>query len=607
MHRTVFPRLLAAVWFLATALNLAAQGTAISYQGRLNVSGTPANTNYDFRFAVFNAPTNGSLVSGWLTNAAVPVANGLFTVNLDFGPGVFNGTSNGSNDWLDIGVRAVGATNFTELIPRQPILPVPYALFATSASNLLGSLLATQITGTISSASISGVYSNTVNFVNGTNSFTGNGSNLTSLNASQITLGTLADARLASDVALLDQSQTFTGANTFNGANIFNASNSFAGPDSFAGANSFSGINTFTNNGNYFVGSFFGNGLVGWIPVSAASTNAMRDAGYLLLNAGLSSVTLPTTPLYVGDIVRISGGGGGGWLVKENSGQIILGNFAAYRNSFMVSLPASPTINAKGVAASADGVRMYVVGSDQYGVYASSDSGHTWGRVNADGGNSYYYNSVACSANGKILYAQRSSGNAIEASTNAGLTWSASSAGNGYAIACTASGTLIAPSSGYNLACSGNGTYLARLSGGAISISSNSGGGWNSITGPAGVTVTSLAVSSDCTRLVAAATNGLLFASSNQGSTWTTLTVTNQAWSSAWMSPDGGKFAATVSQIGSTIAGGIYSCVVSAQPGTTSTTSTGSICGSQGAAVELQYLGGGQFMPVGATGLLWAN
>ena len=621
MHRIVLSRWLAAVLFFAAAAPLLAQGTAISYQGRLNVSGTPANTNYDFRFAVFNAPTNGVQVSIWLTNAAVPVSNGLFSVILDFGPGVFNGTSNGSNDWMDIGVRALGVTNFTELAPRQPILPVPYALFATSASNLLGSLLATQITGTISSALISGIYSNSVNFVSVTNSFTGNGSNLTSLNASQITLGTLADARLASDVALLDQNQTYTGANTFNGANIFNASNSFTGPNGFTGANTFAGtgtyngVNTFSNLGNSFSGSFYGNGLVGWATVSGATQQAVKDHGYMLTSSGLTTVTLPASlGMTGGEIVRVSGGGGGGWLVKENSGQSIVGNFASYGNSFMISLPNSPGIsNPKSIAASADGVRMYAVEyvlNANYGVYASSDSGQTWNQINADGGNNYYYNSVACSADGKILFAQRSvTDTAIEESTNGGLTWSSSSTGYGHAIACTASGTLLPPDATYNYACSGNGTCRARLSSGAISVSVNSGASYSvSVTAPAGGTVTSLAVSSDCTKLVAAATNGLLFASSNQGATWTMLTLTNQAWSGVWMSPDGSKFAATVSTTSaSPLNGGIYTCTVSPQPGTVTTLSTGSICGGQGAAVELQYLGGNQFMPVSSVGLLWAN
>ena len=105
-------------------------------------------------------------------------------------------------------------------------------------------------------------------------------------------------------------------------------------------------------------------------------------------------------------------------------------------------------------------------------------------------------------------------------------------------------------------------------------------------------------------RLVAGGTNGLLYASANRGATWTPITTTSQFWSGAWMSADGSKFAATVSTIGST-SGGIYYSSTSAQPNTISTNST--ICGSQGSAVELQYVGNGKFMPVSSAGLLWAN
>lgn len=50
------------------------------------------------------------------------------------------------------------------------------------------------------------------------NSFSGGGADLTNLNATNITSGTLNDARLSSNVALLDANQTFTGSNTFTGA-----------------------------------------------------------------------------------------------------------------------------------------------------------------------------------------------------------------------------------------------------------------------------------------------------------------------------------------------------------------------------------------------------
>jgi len=58
-------------------------------------------------------------------------------------------------------------------------------------------------------------------------SFSGNGANLTSLNATNITTGTLSDARLSANVALLNANQTFTGNNIFSGTFLHqNASNS---------------------------------------------------------------------------------------------------------------------------------------------------------------------------------------------------------------------------------------------------------------------------------------------------------------------------------------------------------------------------------------------
>jgi hypothetical protein len=583
VQQKILLRLLTAVFFSAAALNLPAQGTAIFYQGRLNDSGSPASANYDFRFVVFTAPTNGTSVSLSLTNYAVPVANGLFTVALDFGPGVFNGTVNGSNYWLDIGVRAMGVTNFTALTPRQPILPVPYAIFATSASNLLGGLQSTQLVGTLPSTLLSGTYSGSVNFSNAGNSFAGtfagNGANLTSLNGSQITGGTVADARLTPNVALLNRSQTFTGTNIFTGTNYFN------------------GVNTFTNFGNAFSGSFFGNGLVGWIPVYSTATNAQRDHGYMLLNSGLTTVTLPTSAsLSVDDIVRVSGAGAGGWLAQENSGQSTTGNLAAFRNAFVTTLPVASDYH--GVAASADGVRMYAVGNGLTGVWASSDYGRTLVQVSSSGttGLSGSWFAVACSANGKIVYAEPYAGGTIRKSTDSGVNWTATgTSATKVPIACSADGNTLLT----GVACSGNGTYLARVSGGAVQVSNNGGSSWTSVVTGA----TCVAASSDCTKLVVGVSNGLLYASSDLGASWTTLTATNQIWSGAWMSPDGSKFAATVSTVGG-ITGSIDYCNVSALP---NTVTTNSISGGQGSAVELQYIGNGQFMPVSSAGLLWAN
>jgi hypothetical protein len=122
-----------------------AQGTAFSFQGRLNEGVNPANGIYDLRFTVFDAATNGNIVAGPVTNSSAAISQGLFTVTLDPGAGVFNGAGR----WMEVAVRTNGGSLFTVLVPRQLTLPVPYAVMAESASNLLGMLPAEQLSGTI--------------------------------------------------------------------------------------------------------------------------------------------------------------------------------------------------------------------------------------------------------------------------------------------------------------------------------------------------------------------------------------------------------------------------------------------------------------------------
>ena len=127
-----------------------AQGTAFTYQGRLNNGTNPATGIFDLRFTVYDAMSGGSVAGSALTNAATPVTNGLFTVMLDFGAGVFNGNAR----WLDIAVRTNGATSFTTLSPRQKLTPTPYAVMANTASNLLGTLPASQLGGTVANSQL---------------------------------------------------------------------------------------------------------------------------------------------------------------------------------------------------------------------------------------------------------------------------------------------------------------------------------------------------------------------------------------------------------------------------------------------------------------------
>ena len=146
----------------ATSVPVFAQDTAFTYQGRLNANGASASGTYNLTFSLFTVSAGGSAVVGPVTTNGVLVTNGLFTVRLDFGPGVFTGT----NYWLEVGVETNGAGSFTTLAPRQPITPTPYAVFAEGAD-------AAGISGTIPAGNVGGTYGNAVNFNNGANSFDG--------------------------------------------------------------------------------------------------------------------------------------------------------------------------------------------------------------------------------------------------------------------------------------------------------------------------------------------------------------------------------------------------------------------------------------------------
>lgn len=183
----------------APQLTTHAQGTAFTYQGRLNNNGTNTSGIYDLRFTLFNTNTTGAAIAGPVTNATTSVSNGLFTASVNFGS-VFTGASN----WLELAVRTNGAASFTTLAPRQQLTPVPYALFATTASNVTGALPAAQLTGTISPVRLPiTVVTNNASSVVLDGTFSGDGAGLTNLNASQLTSGTIPDARLSANVSLL--------------------------------------------------------------------------------------------------------------------------------------------------------------------------------------------------------------------------------------------------------------------------------------------------------------------------------------------------------------------------------------------------------------------
>ena len=106
---------------------IAQQTTAFTYQGQLRDGGTNANGTYTMIFKLYDAVTNGNQIGSAITNSAT-LANGLFTVDLDFGAGVFNG----SGRWLETIVEG------DKLTPRSQILAAPYAQYAMTPAGPQG-------------------------------------------------------------------------------------------------------------------------------------------------------------------------------------------------------------------------------------------------------------------------------------------------------------------------------------------------------------------------------------------------------------------------------------------------------------------------------------
>ncbi|MFO0837959.1 MAG: hypothetical protein U1D55_05485 [Phycisphaerae bacterium] len=168
----------------ALAVAQAPLNTTFSYQGRLLDGGAPPPTSnhYDMQFQLHSDPVANAPVGPTLCVDDVPHdAGGLINVALNFGS-VFGNTAL----YLQIGIRQdsiagnCGSGGYTPLSGRQALTNAPFASYALNADTL------------------DGLDSTTLQ----------NAANLT---------GTLADARLSSNVALLNTAQTFTANKFFNG------------------------------------------------------------------------------------------------------------------------------------------------------------------------------------------------------------------------------------------------------------------------------------------------------------------------------------------------------------------------------------------------------
>jgi hypothetical protein len=289
------------------------------------------------------------------------------------------------------------------------------------------------------------------------------------------------------------------------------------------------------------------------------------------------------------------------------------------------------------LASSSDGSRVAGVVSDGALIY-STNSGQAWQQANAPSTASW--TSIASSASGSLLAACVTGGGVYTNSLSSFTNFNATSLGaNSWdAIASSANGSNL----------------VAVVNGARIHTSTNDGFSWVTQNGPPITNWISVASSADGSKLAAAvnsSASGHIWTSLDYGVTWVEQTNSPAAlWYHIASSADGGRLVAVVNTLGGN-GGGIYVSadygahwaaqnvpnedwysVTCSADGTTmaaayhnatvngiyywhassATTSTsigvnGSLSGGPGSAVELQYIGNGQFMPISGIGAFWAN
>jgi hypothetical protein len=557
-----------------------AQTTVFTYQGRLTDAGAPANETFDLRFTLHETAVLTNQIGSATNVAPVTVSNGLFTVSLDFG-NVFDGGAR----WLQIGVRAFGDLNpYAVLAPRQLLTSTPYAIQAISAgtaSNLSGTLPATSLVGTV------------------------------------------PDAQLSANVALLNGAANFSG----------NVSAPFV-----------SGNGTGLTNVP---------GRIFEVIPTASNIQALPNTGYLATNDNTAVVVTLPASIRVGETVRVSASGAGGWILAQNAGQSILyGNLLSNIGDSWT--PRESSRNWKAIASSSDGSKLVAVVNGGH-IFTSTNYGVAW-TDRATLGNQNW-TSVASSGDGNKLLAAASSG--LYTSTNSGATWTlrqgpsswtgvASSLDGQKLVAVAGAGITTSTNGGVAwtprlltpnwsaVASSANGSNLvAAVQNGLIYTSTNSGISW--VSRENNRNWISVASSSDGTRLVAAAFGDLLYTSSNSGTNWTANLVA-QNWTSVASSADGARLAAAGDGIvfistdsgmawlprdtlpvfgwqaiassgdGSTLAvAGANTVIYVSSTATTTPGTAGYLSGARLSAVEVVYCGNGVFMPITSMGTLRAR
>lgn len=279
------------------------------------------------------------------------------------------------------------------------------------------------------------------------------------------------------------------------------------------------------------------------------------------------------------------------------------------------------------VASSSDGTHLYATSRGPGGIWASTDSGASWSQTTAPSTFPPFWNSVACSGDGSRVvagqdcacYPPTASGQ-IWISSDYGQTWSQATPPNsnpGFFASISPNGQCLfaasflgssgiylsttfgnswtqtaAPASYWSAIVSSTDASIVYAAGFGVYVSTNSGGSWTLTSAPQNSNYSGLACSADGSELIGGQFSFGIWESTDSGNTWTSNNLPSASWGPVAISPNGRDIVATQNP------GGIYT----ASWLTTTTGASGFLSGGQGAAVELQYVGNGTFVPISFTG-----
>ena len=360
--------------FCLSVSEASGQTTEFTYQGSFKDNGVEANGNYDLEFKLFNLISGGAQVGITLQRLNVPVAQGIFSVALDFGASPLPG----ADRFLDIAVRPTGGGTFTLLSPRQKLTSAPYSVKSLESQNAdlaanatrLGGVAATQYVVTTdprmtdprppTAGSADYIQNSLLPQASSNFNITGIGSANSFNSATQYNIG---GSRVVSNPGT---GNIFVGVGA-GGQNNTGASNSFFGTD--AGSQNTSGlVNAFFGNiagqmntsgsGNSFFGAsagrsnttgnsnaFFGNGAGAlnttgfnnafFGPIAGQNNTTGSANSFFGRNAGLGNTTGSNNSFFGELAGQSNGGGNSNAFFGGTSGSVNTGSSNAFfgRNS----------------------------------------------------------------------------------------------------------------------------------------------------------------------------------------------------------------------------------------------------------------------------------